>query len=118
MIGLFHQLVPENDWFDDDQPRQGTPEALIILLPLLIILSTLLFLLLFLISMILLRRRRSISLRDFDGPIDLSREESVESNGQLETLETNWIQNATEEEAREYHRAKGWSAFPSSLTTL
>jgi len=119
MLGFLHHLTAENDWPDDDQPRQGTPEALIILLPLLIILSTLLFLLLFLISMILLRRRRSILLRDFDGPIDLSREESIESSGQLESIEANWIQNTPDEEVREYNRAKDWQNQypPNSLPT-
>jgi len=119
MLGLAHQIIIDNEWADDESPIKGSPEALIILLPLLIILSTLLFLLLFLISIILLRRRRSIALRDLDGPVDLSREESIESSGQFENIESNWLQSAMEEEVREYFRAKGTHiSYPSKTYRL
>jgi hypothetical protein len=96
-------------WLNVETPVAETPpEALMILLPLLIILSTLLFLLLlFLVSVVLLRRRRGITLRDGDGPVDLSREESIESDGGFETLEANWLESVSEDQQREYRRAKG-----------
>ncbi len=89
-------------------PPAASTDLLIILLPLLIILSTLLFLLLlFVISILFLRRRRGIMLRDADGPLDLSRDDSLDIEGAFDTLESNWLESTPDEERREYRRAKG-----------
>ena len=86
------------------------PDAWIILLPLLIVLTTFVFiLLLFLLCIILIRRRRGIALRDNDGPVDMSREELIESEGGFETIEARWLEAAPENIRREYLRARGAS---------
>ncbi|KIY47048.1 SPRY-domain-containing protein, partial [Fistulina hepatica ATCC 64428] len=92
-------------------PFQESPEAgqdaLTVLLPLIIVLSTFFFLLLlFLICVLLVRRRQGISLRDSDGPVDMSREELIEGDGGFDAMEASWLQNATESEQRSYLRAK------------
>lgn len=95
-------------------PTNNSGDPLIVLLPLLIVLSTLLFLLLlFLICILLLRKRRSIVLRDSDGPIDLSREEFLESDGGFEIIESRWLESVSEMERTTYHRAQ--STPPISL---
>lgn len=89
-----------------DPPQQ--PDALLVLLPLLIVLSAFLFLLLlFLICVLLIRRRRGISLRDHDGPTDMSREELIHGEGGFEGVESRWLESVGESARREYLRAKG-----------
>lgn len=91
-------------------PNAPSRDALLVLLPLLIILSSLLFLLLlFLICVLLIRRRRGIILRDSDGPIDLSREDSIEGDGGFVGVEERWLESVNEETRRSYARAKGQS---------
>ena len=88
-----------------DSPHGTIPtkrDALLVLLPLLIVLSSLLFLLLlFLVCILLLRRRRGISLRDTDGPIDMSREELIDGEGGFEAVEERWLENISEEAQRQ-----------------
>src|SRR5689334_4632631 len=85
-------------------------DLLVVLVPLLIVLSTLFFLLLlFLISILILRRRRGISLSDYDGPVDMSREDYVEGDGGFEALQSRWLESVPEPERRQYLRAKGVS---------
>lgn len=103
-------VLDHNSTLDDPNPTNGgnNRDALLFLLPLLIVLSTFLFLiLLFLIFVILLRKRRGISLRDGDGPIDLSREDLVEGEGGFEGVESRWLESVNENERRTYLRAKG-----------
>lgn len=96
-------------------PTNNSGDPLIVLLPLLIVLSTLLFLLLlFLICILLLRKRRSIVLRDSDGPIDLSREEYLESDGGFEIIESRWLESVTELERTTYRRTQStWAHQPA-----
>lgn len=83
-------------------------EPYLVLLPLLIVLSTfLLLLLIFLLCILLLRRRRSITLRDADGPIDMSREEFIDGDGGFDGMESRWLESVQEPVRREYLRAKG-----------
>ncbi|KAJ3800817.1 concanavalin A-like lectin/glucanase domain-containing protein [Lentinula aff. detonsa] len=93
----------------------------LILLPLLIVLSTFLFLLLlFLICLLLIRRRRGIVLRDSDGPVDMSREELIESDGGFETIESRWLDGLSDDHSRRaYMRAKDYQLqyLPNSLPT-
>ena len=92
------------------EPRLREPanDALLVLLPLLIVLSTFLFLLLiFLICILLLRRRRGIALHDSDGPIDMSRDDSVQGEGGFEGVESRWLENVNDSTRRMYLRAKG-----------
>lgn len=97
--------MPTTSDFDDNGPQN---DPLVVLLPLLIVLSTLLFLLLlFLVCILFLRRRRSIVLRDNDGPIDLSREEFISSDGGFEAIESRWLEAAGEVERQTYRRAQG-----------
>ena len=97
----------------DDNGRRSQPDALLVLLPLLVIISTFLFLLLtFLICVVLVRRRRGISLRDSDGPVDMSREELIEGDGGFENIEATWLEDANETSTRAYLRAKGAPMFP------
>ncbi|KAI0067673.1 SPRY-domain-containing protein [Artomyces pyxidatus] len=92
---------------DEQAPRDAGHDALLVLLPLLIVLSTFLFLLLlFLVCVILLRRRRGISLRDSDGPVDMSREELIEGEGGFEGVESRWLESVDEVVRRSYLRAK------------
>jgi hypothetical protein len=101
----------------DDNGRQ--PDALLVLLPLLVILSTFLFLLLtFLICVFIVRRRRGIILRDSDGPVDMAREELIESDGGFENLENRWLEDANEVSRRTYLRAKGVPLSPSPCCVL
>lgn len=94
--------------YEDPHRRDPQNDALLVLLPLLIVLSTFLFLLLlFLLCVILLRRRRGIALRDHDGPIDLSREEFIEGEGGFDGVESRWLESVSENQRREYLRAKG-----------
>ncbi|KAJ3719868.1 concanavalin A-like lectin/glucanase domain-containing protein [Lentinula raphanica] len=106
----------------DQNPANDPQESTwLILLPLLIVLSTfLLLLLLFLICLLLIRRRRGIVLRDSDGPVDMSREELIESDGGFETMETRWLEGLTDDVARRaYMRAKDYQLqyLPNSLPT-
>ena len=92
----------------------GNPDAML-LLPLLIVLSTLLFiLLLFLTCIVLLRRRRGISLRELDGPIDVSREDLLQGDGGFEGVEERWLETVPEETRRAYRQAKGEHPLSSS----
>jgi hypothetical protein len=104
-------LMPE------DRSLRSQPDAILVLLPLLIILSTFLFLLLtFLICVVIVRRRRGIILRDNDGPIDMSREELIESDGGFENLEFRWLDEVDDSTRRNYLRAKG-TVLPCELRT-
>ncbi|KAG8922469.1 Rsp5p-dependent ubiquitination, sorting of cargo proteins at the multivesicular body [Tulasnella sp. 417] len=110
---------------DFPSPTNNSSDPLIVLLPLLIVLSTLLFLLLlFLVCILLLRKRRSIVLRDSDGPIDLSREEYLESDGGFEVIESRWLESVSELERTTYRRAQSTLlislhlASPRLLTTF
>jgi hypothetical protein len=71
--------------------------------------------LVFLICVLLLRRRRGISLRDSDGPVDVSREDAVQGDGGFEGVEQRWLETVSEVERREYSRAKGACTFPFCL---
>ncbi|KIO20585.1 hypothetical protein M407DRAFT_81421, partial [Tulasnella calospora MUT 4182] len=105
---------------DFPSPTNNSGDPLIVLLPLLIVLSTLLFLLLlFLICILLLRKRRGIVLRDSDGPIDLSREEYLESDGGFEIIESRWLESVSEMERTIYQRAQNFQTQypPNSLPT-
>jgi hypothetical protein len=89
-------------------PHGHTREVFWILLPLIVVMSTFLFLmLLFLVCVLVMRRRRGISLRDSDGPVDLSREDLIDGEGGFEGVETRWLETVEESERREYARAKG-----------
>jgi hypothetical protein len=93
-------------------PSAPNPDAWLILLPLLIVLSTFLFLLLFfLICILLVRRRRGISLRDSDGPVDLSRDDLLDSDAAFDTIESRWLEAEQEPVRRSYLRAKGTQLF-------
>jgi hypothetical protein len=102
---------------DNGEPRLREPanDALLVLLPLLIVLSTFLFLLLlFLICILLLRRRRGIALRDNDGPIDMSRDDLVHSEGGVDGVESRWLESVNDSTRRLYLRAKGsFISFPA-----
>ncbi|KZV71306.1 SPRY-domain-containing protein [Peniophora sp. CONT] len=103
-----------------DPPRQDGRDALLVLLPLLIVLSTFLFLLLlFLISLVILRRRRGISLGDHNGPVDMSREDLVQGEGGFEGVESRWLESVSENERRNYLRAKDFQTQypPNSAQT-
>ncbi|PFH54528.1 hypothetical protein AMATHDRAFT_113057, partial [Amanita thiersii Skay4041] len=96
------------------------PDALLVLLPLLIVLSTFLFLLLiFLVCVIIIRRRRGIILRDNDSPVDMSREELIESEGGFDAIEARWLESVSESVRRSYNRAKDHQLQypPNSLPT-
>jgi hypothetical protein len=105
-------------------PPAGTPsdadQTLALLLPLLILVSTLLFLLLlFLVFIIVVRRRRGVSLRDDDGPIDLSREDEVDAEGGISGLEQRWLDGVDSGQRAGYLRAKGESdpvAIPETVS--
>lgn len=91
----------------DREPRSSEPDALLMLLPLLIVLSTMLFvLLLFLICVLLLRKRRGISLRDYEGPVDVSREDLIDADGGIAGIEERWLEQAPEDLRRTYRQAK------------
>ena len=93
---------------EPDAPQQ--PDALLVLLPLLIVLSSFLFLLLvFLVCVLIIRRRRGIVLRDSDGPVDMSREELIDSEGGFDALEARWLESVPDHVRRDYSRAKGMS---------
>ena len=101
-------LDPQITRAADAGPKQDGRDALLVLLPLLIVLSTFLFLLLlFLISLVILRRRRGISLGDHNGPVDMSREDLVQGEGGFEGVEARWLESVSENERRNYLRAKG-----------
>ncbi|KAJ7597095.1 concanavalin A-like lectin/glucanase domain-containing protein [Mycena floridula] len=96
------------------------PEAWMVLLPMLVVLSTFLFLLLlFLVCVLLVRRRRGISLRDSDGPVDMSREEMIEGEGGFEGVESRWLETEPDITRRAYLRAKEYQLQypPNSLPT-
>ena len=96
----------------DSRRREPANDALLVLLPLLIVLSTFLFLLLlFLVCIILLRKRRGITLRDNDGPVDMSRDDLVQGEGGFEGVESRWLESVNEGTRRLYLRAKG--TFPT-----
>jgi len=97
--------------------REPTNDALLVLLPLLIVLSTFLFLLLlFLIFILLLRRRRGITLRDTDGPIDMSRDDLVQGEGGFDGVESRWLESVNDSTRRMYIRAKGTFPFQPNRT--
>lgn len=102
-----HDLPQSTMRLDDaDAPQQ--PDALLVLLPLLIVLSSFLFLLLvFLVCVLIIRRRRGIVLRDSDGPVDMSREELIDSEGGFDALEARWLESVPDHVRRDYSRAKG-----------
>ena len=95
--------------------REPANDALLVLLPLLIVLSTFLFLLLlFLICILLLRRRRGITLRDNDGPIDMTRDDLVQGEGGFDGVESRWLESVNDSLRRLYLRAKGsFTSFPA-----
>ena len=91
------------------------PDALLVLLPLLIVLSTFLFLLItFLICALIVRRRRGITLRDNDGPVDMSREDLIYGDGGFDGVESRWLEGVPDNVKRAYARAKGSSFYLSS----
>lgn len=99
----------------NDPPPQESRDALFVLLPLLIVLSTFLFLLLlFLLCVVLLRRRRGISLREHDGPVDMSREDLIQGEGGFDGVESRWLESVSEPSRRGYLRAKGASLLQLS----
>jgi hypothetical protein len=84
------------------------PDALLLLLPLLVVLSTFLFLLLlFLVCVLLIRKRRGIALGDNDGPVDMSRDDAISSDGAFDGVESRWLESSAEGTRRSYLRAKG-----------
>jgi hypothetical protein len=95
-------------------PPEG-PDALAFFLPLLFVLSTLLFvMLLFLVCVLLLRRQRGISLRDSDGPTDVSRDDIFnDADGGLNGVEERWLETVEEDVKRNYRQAKRKSFSPS-----
>ncbi|KAF8640503.1 hypothetical protein AX17_000165 [Amanita inopinata Kibby_2008] len=104
----------------DIPPGSQQPDPLLVLLPLLIVLSTFLFLLLvFLVCIIIIRRRRGISLRDNGSPIDMSREELLESEGGFDAIEARWLESVQDPLRRAYNRAKDYQLQypPNSLPT-
>ena len=103
-------------WVHDAHTRLPTEtDAFMIFLPLLIVLSTLLFvLLLFLIFVLFLRHRRGISLRDYEGPIDVSREDNLEAEGGLAGLEDRWLESVQEDLRRTYRQGKREYSYTSS----
>ncbi|KAI0043214.1 SPRY-domain-containing protein [Auriscalpium vulgare] len=104
-LGATLHRLESND--DQHGRRDAGHDALLVLLPLLIVLSTFLFLLLlFLVCVILLRRRRGISLRDSDGPVDMSREDLVEGEGGFEGVESRWLETVPDVARTSYQRAK------------
>jgi hypothetical protein len=108
-------IINSNEYNEQPHIRESTStnDALLVLLPLLIVLSTFLFLLLiFLICILLLRRRRGITLRDADGPIDMSRDDSVQGEGGFEGVESRWLESVNDSTRRLYLRAKGAFSFP------
>lgn len=105
-------------------PVQPAPlnngDTLRVLLPLLIVLSSLLFVLLvFLVCVLFMRQRRGIALRDNDGPIDMSREDIIDSEGGFDAIEARWLETVSEDARRAYRRAKDWQVQypPNSLPT-
>ena len=101
-------IIHRHQSSDDSLRREPTNDALLVLLPLLIVLSTFLFLLLlFLVCIILLRKRRGITLRDNDGPVDMSRDDLVQGEGGFEGVESRWLESVGESVRRLYLRAKG-----------
>ncbi|TRM66139.1 hypothetical protein BD626DRAFT_566767 [Schizophyllum amplum] len=108
---------------DNPNPSPPQQDALMILLPLLIVLSTFLFLLLvFLVCVLLVRRRRGISLRDSDGPVDMSREELIDGEGGFEGVEARWLESVPEHVQRDYKRAREFqlqyppNSYPTDIT--
>ncbi|KAF8626505.1 hypothetical protein AX15_004811 [Amanita polypyramis BW_CC] len=104
----------------DSRVPSQQPDALLVLLPLLIVLSTFLFLLLvFLVCILIIRRRRGIILRDSDGPVDMSREELIESEGGFDVVEARWLDSVPDHVRRDYNRAKDYQLQypPNSLPT-
>jgi hypothetical protein len=107
-------FIHSNNSNHDYRLREPTNDALLVLLPLLIVLSTFLFLLLlFLVCIILLRRRRGITLRDTDGPIDMSRDDLVQGEGGFDGVESRWLESVNDRTRRLYLRAKGALFSPS-----
>jgi hypothetical protein len=95
-------------------PPSDADQTLALLLPLLILVSTLLFLLLlFLVFIIIVRRRRGISLRDDDGPLDLTREDETDAEGGIAGLEQRWLETVDVGTRAGYLRFK--SVFTFSL---
>jgi len=95
----------------------GNPnDALAVLLPFLFVLSTLLFvMILFLVCVLLLRRRRGISLRDNDGPVNVSRDDVFnDADGGLAGVEERWLDSLGEDLKRGYRQAKCKSALTIS----
>ncbi|KAH9968951.1 concanavalin A-like lectin/glucanase domain-containing protein [Russula dissimulans] len=102
-------IIHSDEYNEQSHTRESTSDALLVLLPLLIVLSTFLFLLLiFLICILLLRRRRGIALRDTDGPIDMSRDDSVQGEGGFEGVESRWLESVNDSTRRMYLRAKDY----------
>lgn len=106
---ILQAISPTEDVFVEQQRRRrGTHDAFWVLFPLIIVMSTFLLLMtIFLICVLAVRRRRGISLRDTDGPVDLSREDLIQGEGGFDGVESRWLESTTEVERREYLRAKG-----------
>lgn len=101
------------------QGGRRSRDAFYILLPLIVVMSTFLLLMtIFLICVLAVRRRRGISLRDSDGPVDLSREDLIQGEGGFDGVESRWLELATEAERREYLRAKGEQLVLAQLDCL
>lgn len=115
--GALSSLASKNSHNDSMQALTMRDPSLALLLPLLILLSTLLFLLVFfLVFLIVLRRRRGrgIALQDYEGPLDLSREEEFEGEGGIAGVEERWLEQQDEAVQRGYERAKREFARPNA----
>lgn len=99
---------PTEDVSAQRRSRRLNHDAFYVLLPLIVVMSTfLLLMVVFLICVLVMRRRRGISLRDSDGPVDLSREDLIHGEGGFDGVETRWLESVSDAERREYNRAKG-----------
>lgn len=111
--------------------RPNQDDSLALLLPLLILLSTLLFmLLLFVILIVIVRKRSRISLNDSNTPIDVGREEDLESSnstssmasgilGGISGIEERWLESIPQSTRSGYLRSKDFllSNPPNSFNT-
>lgn len=118
---VLHSSVPSQLGYTARNTSTMPPDNTdaMLLLPLLIVLSTLLlFLLLFLTCIVFLRRRRGISLREHDGPIDISREDLLQGDGGFEGVEERWLETVSEETRRTYRQAKSEHPLASSRAVV
>lgn len=99
----YHHVMLPSDYADP--PASFDP--LLFILPLLIVLSTFLFILLIFLLCVIFRKRRGITLRDSDGPTDMSHEEYIDSEGGFEGVESRWLESVAEPTRAAYLRARG-----------